>query len=147
MGAFTEKQEALVNSSFEAFKQNIPQLSVVFYTLILEKAPAAKNMFSFLSDGVDPNNPKLKAHAEKIFQLTRDSAVQLRAKGEVVADLKQLGAVHVQKGVIDPHFLVVKEAMLKTLKEAVGDKWSDELGNAWEVAYDELAAAIKKAMA
>jgi len=40
---------------------------------------------------------------------------------------------------------VVKEALIKTLKEAVGDKWSDELGTAVELAYDELAAAIKKA--
>jgi len=40
---------------------------------------------------------------------------------------------------------VVKEALLKTIKAAVGDKWSDELSRAWEVAYDELAAAIKKA--
>lgn len=40
---------------------------------------------------------------------------------------------------------VVKEALLKTIKEAVGGNWSDELSSAWEVAYDELAAAIKKA--
>ncbi|TKY51727.1 Leghemoglobin C2 [Spatholobus suberectus] len=69
MGAFTEKQEALVNSSFEAFKANIPQYSIVFYTSILEKAPAAKDLFSFLANGVDPNNPKLTAHAEKLFGL------------------------------------------------------------------------------
>jgi len=42
---------------------------------------------------------------------------------------------------------VVKEALLKTIKEAVGDKWNEELSNAWEIAYDEMAAAIKKAMA
>lgn len=42
---------------------------------------------------------------------------------------------------------MVKEALLKTIKEVVGDKWSDELSNAWEVAYDGLATAIKKAMA
>lgn len=40
---------------------------------------------------------------------------------------------------------VVKEAVLTTIKAAVGDKWSDELSTALEVAYDELAAAIKKA--
>lgn len=40
---------------------------------------------------------------------------------------------------------MVKEALVKTLKEAVGAKWSDELSGAVEVAYDELAAAIKKA--
>jgi hemoglobin-like flavoprotein len=41
---------------------------------------------------------------------------------------------------------VVKEALLKTIKEAVGDKWSEELSTSWEVAYDGLASAIKKAM-
>nr|QAX32710.1 leghemoglobin [Glycyrrhiza uralensis] len=151
MGAFTEKQEALVSSSFEAFKQNIPHLSILFYTSILEKAPAAKGLFSFLkdSDGVPHDNPKLKAHAEKVFELTRDSAAQLRTKGEVVlpdAISKHLGSVHVQKGVTDPQFAVVKDALLKTIKEAVGDKWSEELSTAWEIAYDELAAVIKKAM-
>ncbi|KAK7279508.1 hypothetical protein RJT34_24561 [Clitoria ternatea] len=149
MVSFTENQEALVNSSWEAFKQNIPRHSVVFYTSILEKAPGAKDMFSFLATGVDQNNPKQTAHAQKFFEMTRDSAVQLRAKGEVVladAISKNLGCVHAQKGVLEPHFAVLKEALLKTIKEAVGDKWSDELSNAWEVAYDELAAAVKKSM-
>jgi hemoglobin-like flavoprotein len=41
---------------------------------------------------------------------------------------------------------VFKEAMLKTIKKAVEDKWSEELGCAWGIAYDELAASIKKAM-
>ncbi|TKY51725.1 Leghemoglobin C2 [Spatholobus suberectus] len=78
MGAFTEKQEALVNSSFEAFKANIPQYSIVFYTSILEKAPAAKDLFSFLANGVDPNNPKLTAHAEKLFGLQAYQAGRLK---------------------------------------------------------------------
>lgn len=38
---------------------------------ILEIAPAAKDMFSFLrdSDEVPHNNPKLKAHAVKVFKM------------------------------------------------------------------------------
>nr|prf hemoglobin,leg [Glycine max] len=139
--AFTEKQDALVSSSFEAFKANIPQYSVVFYTSILEKAPAAKDLFSFLANPTDGVNPKLTGHAEKLFALVRDSAGQLKASGTVVADAA-LGSVHAQKAVTNPEF-VVKEALLKTIKAAVGDKWSDELSRAWEVAYDELAAAIK----
>ncbi|CAJ2631861.1 leghemoglobin [Trifolium pratense] len=144
---FTEKQEALVNGSWESFKQNLPQYSVLFYTFVLEKAPAAKDLFSFLKDTPSVQySPKLHAHAEKVFGLVRDSAVQLRAKGEVVLGDATLGAVHVQKGVAGPHFVVVKEALLKTIKEVAGDKWSEELSTAWEVAYDELATAIKKAM-
>jgi hemoglobin-like flavoprotein len=41
---------------------------------------------------------------------------------------------------------VVKEALLKTIKQASGDKWSEELNTAWEIAYDALATAIKKVM-
>ncbi|CAK8544447.1 unnamed protein product [Lathyrus sativus] len=145
--SFTDKQEALVNSSWESFKQNLPQNSVLFYTIILEKAPAVKDMFSFLKDSAGvQHSPTLQAHAEKVFGLVRDSAVQLRTKGVVVLGDATLGAIHVQKGVAGPHFVVVKEALLKTIKDVVGDKWSDELSTAWEVAYDELATTIKKAM-
>ncbi|MCH80411.1 leghemoglobin [Trifolium medium] len=104
-------------------------------------------MFSFLKDSAGvQDSPKLQAHAEKVFGLVRDSAVQLRATGGVVLSDATLGAIHIQKGVIDPHFVVVKEALLKTIKEVTGDKWSEEVNTAWEVAYDALANAIKKAM-
>ncbi|XVF75654.1 hypothetical protein PTKIN_Ptkin13bG0204300 [Pterospermum kingtungense] len=149
---FTEKQEALVKESWEVLKQDIPQFSLRFFTLILEIAPAAKNMFSFLRDSeeIPQNNPKLKAHAVKVFKMTCESAIQLREKGEVVvADttLKYLGSVHLKNGVLDPHFEVVKEALLRTIEEGVGEgKWSDEMKCAWAEAYDQLAAAIKAEM-
>ncbi|XP_068646161.1 anaerobic nitrite reductase Glb1-2-like [Aristolochia californica] len=149
--AFTEEQEGLVKESWEILKLDIPEISLKFFTTILEIAPAAKAMFSFLkdSDEIPQNNPRLKAHAVKVFKMTCESAVQLREKGQVVvaeATLKYLGSVHLKKGVIDPHFEVVKEALLRTIKEAVGDKWSEKMGNAWGEAYDQLAAAIKAEM-
>ncbi|KAL1542350.1 Non-symbiotic hemoglobin 2 [Salvia divinorum] len=101
-------------------------------------------MFSFLkdTDEIPQNNPKLKAHAVKVFKM-------LHEKGEVVvADttLKWLGSIHLQKGVIDPHFEVVKEALLRTVKEAMGEKCSEETSDAWADAYDHLATAIKNEM-
>ncbi|XP_057425264.1 leghemoglobin 2-like [Lotus japonicus] len=151
MVPFTERQEALVETSWEAFKKNISHYSVLFYTFILEKSPEVKDMFFFLKDcdGVPHNNLKLEAQAEKLFEMTRDTAFQLRATGEIDvtdATFQYLGSVHVHRGVTDHHFVVVKEALLKTIKEAVGDKWSEEMSNAWEVAYDKLAIAIKKEM-
>ncbi|KAG8503202.1 hypothetical protein CXB51_001196 [Gossypium anomalum] len=109
--SFTEKQEGLVKESWEVLKQDIPHLSLRFFSLILEIAPSAKNMFSFLreSEEIPQNNPKLKAHAVKVFKMTCKSAIQLREKGEVVvADttLKYLGTTHVKSGVKYPHFEV-----------------------------------------
>ncbi|XP_027111429.1 non-symbiotic hemoglobin 2-like [Coffea eugenioides] len=145
--ALTEKQEALVKESWELMKQDIPRHGFRLFALILEIAPGAKDLFSFLrdTDEIPENNPKLKAHAARVFKLTCESAVQLREKGEVVvADttLKWLGSVHLRKGVLQPHFEVVKEALLKTIEEGVGEKWSEEMKNAWGEAYDHLAAAI-----
>ncbi|CAN1318819.1 Non-symbiotic hemoglobin 2 [Linum perenne] len=115
-------------------------------------APAAKQMFSFLrdSDDIPHNNPKLKAHAVKVFNMTCESAIQLREKGQVVVKdttLQYLGSVHVKNGVADPHFEVVKEALVRTLKQGVGlNKWSQEMEDAWVQAYDQLADAIKAHM-
>ncbi|CAH9137564.1 unnamed protein product [Cuscuta epithymum] len=149
----SEKQEALVKDSWEVMKQNIPQLSLRFFTLILEIAPEAKDMFSFLKDSDDDalhqNNPKLKSHAVIVFKLTCESAVQLREKGVVVVGgttLKHLGAVHLEKGLTAPHFEAVKEALLRTAEEAMGENWSEEMREAWGESYHHLAAAIKHEM-
>ncbi|XP_027109674.1 non-symbiotic hemoglobin 2-like [Coffea eugenioides] len=147
----SEKQEALVKESWELMKHDVPRHSFRLFTLIMEKAPRAKDLFSFLrdTDEIPENNPQLRAHAAKIFKLTCESVVQLREKGEVaVGDttLKWLGSVHLQKGVLEPHFEVVKEALLKTIQEAAGEKWSEEMKNAWGEGYDHLAAAIVREM-
>ncbi|KAL4576792.1 hypothetical protein LXL04_012891 [Taraxacum kok-saghyz] len=145
--SFSEKQEALVKEAWEIMKEDIPALSLYFFTQVLEIAPAAKGLFSFLKDAeeIPENNPKLKAHAIKVFKMTCEAAIQLREKGEVVVSdstLKYLGSVHVQKGVVEPHFAVVKEGVLRTVEKGVGEKWNEEMKEAWSEAYDQLAAAI-----
>ncbi|KAJ4885848.1 Non-symbiotic hemoglobin 2 [Raphanus sativus] len=137
--------------SWEILKQDIPKYSLHFFSQILEIAPAAKDMFSFLrdTDEVPHNNPKLKAHAVKVFKMTCETAIQLREKGKVVvADttLQYLGSVHLKSGVLDPHFEVVKEALVRTLKEGLGEKYNEEVEGAWSQAYDHLALAIKAEM-
>ncbi|KAF6171573.1 hypothetical protein GIB67_018097 [Kingdonia uniflora] len=118
---------------------------------IFEMAPVAKGMFSYLKDfdEIPQKDPRLKAHTVVLFKMTCEAAVQLREKGEVVVSentLKNLGSLHVKKGVIDPHFEVVKEALLRTIKETVGERWSEEMGSTWAEAYDQLAATIKPKM-
>ncbi|GKD95899.1 non-symbiotic hemoglobin 2 [Tanacetum coccineum] len=149
---FSEKQEELVKQSWELMKEDIADLSLYFFTQILEIAPAAKGLFSFLKDAdeIPENNPKLKAHAIKVFKMTCEAAIQLREKGEVVVSgstLKYLGSVHLQKGVVAPQFEVVKEALLRTVEKGAGEKWCEEMKGAWSEAYDQLSAAIQAEMA
>ncbi|KAF8021213.1 hypothetical protein BT93_G1599 [Corymbia citriodora subsp. variegata] len=123
--ALTEKQEVLVKESWEILQQNVPEYSIRLFMRIMEVAPEAKNMFSFLrdSDEIPQNNPKLQAHAMKVFKLTCESVIQLHEHGAMVRD-----------------------ALLRTIEEAVGEKWSEEMEGAWGVGYDQLAAAIQAEM-
>jgi len=41
---------------------------------------------------------------------------------------------------------VVRDALLRTIEEAVGEKWSEEMEGAWGAGYDQLAAAIQAEM-
>lgn len=41
---------------------------------------------------------------------------------------------------------MVKEALLRTIKEALGEKWNEKIDGAWSEAYDQLALAIKEEM-
>ncbi|KAK7264336.1 hypothetical protein RJT34_31943 [Clitoria ternatea] len=148
---FTEEQEALVVKSWNAMKNNSGELSLKFFNKILEIAPAAQQLFSFLKDSKVPldQNPKLKPHAMAVFVTTCQSAVQLRKAGKITvteSNLKKLGAIHFKAGVAAEHFEVTKLALLETIKEAVPEMWSPEMKNAWEEAHDQLADAIKSEM-
>ncbi|KAK8951513.1 Non-symbiotic hemoglobin 2 [Platanthera zijinensis] len=154
-----EKQKALVIRTWDLMRPNLGNLSVRFFTAILDDIPEAKDMFHFLKDGVDDpqNNHKLRTHALAVFKLlltnplpqTCNSAVRLQENGHLALPddaLKKLGLIHLDGGVKDSHFEVMREALLATVREAVGGQWSDELSVAWAAAYDKLAYAIKMRM-
>ncbi|KAI3705232.1 hypothetical protein L1987_75466 [Smallanthus sonchifolius] len=131
-------------------KEDIPALSLHFFTQTLEIAPGAKRLFSFLkdTDEIPQNDPKVKSHAVKVFKMTCESAIQLREKGEVASGstLKYLASAHLHKGIVGSHFEVVKEALLRTVEKGVGEKWCEDMKGAWSEAYDQLAAAIQAEM-
>ncbi|KAL3614150.1 Non-symbiotic hemoglobin 1 [Castilleja foliolosa] len=148
---FTEEQEALVVKSWNLMKKDAGEWALKFFLKVFEIAPSATKLFSFLKDSNVPleQNPKLKPHARAVLVMTCEAAVQLRKAGKVVirdASLKKLGATHFKYGVVDEHFEVVKYALLDTIKEAVGEMWSEDMKGAWSVAYDHLVAAIKTEM-
>ncbi|XP_054816487.1 leghemoglobin-2-like [Prosopis cineraria] len=147
------KKEEQINGIIHGLDEAKKKLKMAMGALILlvGNAPTEKDLFPFLkgSNEILKNNPQLEAQALKVFKLTFESTIQLREKGGVVIAnpaVNQLSSVHVQKGVVDTHFEVVKEALLKTVKEVARAKWSEDLNNAWAKAYDGVAALIKKEM-
>ncbi|KAK6271080.1 hypothetical protein POUND7_008178 [Theobroma cacao] len=119
--ASTEKQEALVKESWELLKQKIPELSLRFFTL---DCTGCKE-YVFFSETQRRYRRIIPSSRLMLSRFSRCN----------------------QFPIFNSLFQVVKEALLRTIKEAIGEeKCSDEMSSAWGEAYDQLAAAIKAKM-
>ncbi|NP_001413489.1 anaerobic nitrite reductase GLB0 [Physcomitrium patens] len=148
---YSKENEQLVKQSWEILKKDAQRNGINFFRKVFEIAPGAKAMYSFLRDSTIPfeENPKVKNHARYVFMMTGDAAVQLGEKGAyqvLESKLQKLAATHVNAGVTDDQFEIVKEAILYAIEMGVPDLWSPELKSAWGDAYDMLAEQVKAEM-
>jgi hemoglobin-like flavoprotein len=57
-------------------------------------------------------------------------------------DIKGLAQRHNKYGAKPEHYAVVGECLLWTLEKGLGDKWNNELKEAWTTVYGVLANAM-----
>ena len=58
--------------------------------------------------------------------------------------LKLLGQSHSRYGVLKEHYPIVLSALLETIKEELGEFYTDQLINAWEQALTIITNEMKK---
>ena len=83
----------------------------------------------------------------KFMDMLRVVVDSLDRLDHVVASVWQLGKRHAGYGVKDEHYDVVREALLSSLEEELGDSFSPETRQAWRSLYDLMATAMKRAAA
>ena len=115
------------NLGVDAFKS--------FYKHLLQENPAVVPLFG----GTDMAEQAMKLHRTLSF------AVQcLDDMDKLVPELEKLGAAHATAYKAEPaHYDAVGEALLFTLKGALGDAWSADVADAWTHIY----AIVSKTMA
>jgi len=114
---------------------------IILFKKIFEIAPEAKALFKF-TEGYDIASEDfyasdgLKNHSTKVIR-TVDAAVGLLNSDldKLIEVLQGLGKSHKGYGVIPAHYEVVGQALIATLAKASGDKWSDEVKDAWVAVY------------
>ncbi len=62
-------------------------------------------------------------------------------------EIQKLGKRHIHYGVTDDDFDKVAEALLWTLKKYLGAAYTDEVADAWVVAYTQIAQVMKESSA
>lgn len=104
---------------------------------IFEIAPGAKDLFPLAELYKDDDeelfkDPAFLVHARGVVAML-DACVNMLGPDlePVTRTLERLGARHIQYGVVEAHYPIVGEALLKTLETALGEKWTPTVKQGW----------------
>lgn len=118
---------------------------------LFTKCPETKLMFDFPID-FDPECEEIKSskrfsqHSRHLI-LMLDRAVNLLGPDIAILHmiLADLGTKHARIGVKEEYYPYMGEALIRTLKNILGDKLTPEAIDAWRVVYDVLCGEMVKA--
>ncbi len=133
----TSEQKDLVRSSFACLAPKADLVAARFYFLLFEMNPALRPMFQV----------SLKFQKVKFMDMLGSALESLDNLDHLVTVVWQLGKRHAGYGVKDEHYAVVREALLQSLEEELGEQYTGETGDAWRELYDLMALAMRQAAA
>lgn len=131
------KQRDLVRSTFEQLRPITKGVGLAFYERLFELDPALRPLFG----------ASLENQATMFVTALNMVVLELVEQGVVPPSVRALGARHVNYGVEERHYTTFGEALLGTLGQLLGERFTPEVREAWSEAYDTLAAAMKESAA
>ena len=123
-----------IRNSWNLLAEDAEGMTSTFYAELFRIAPEVRPMFS------DAN---LKAQGKKLAGAIGLVVRHADNLGPVLAPLREMGARHADYGVTDEHYDVVAQALIATMTECLGDKFTEETRNAWVAAYTAVAATMQ----
>lgn len=111
--------------------------ATLFYDRLFEMDPSVRPMFK----------ADMREQKKKLMQTLSVAVDGLNNLPKLVPVLKDLGARHAGYMVQDHHYDLVGEALLWTLREGLGDEFTDEVELAWTEVYTLVAGVMKGAAA
>jgi len=131
------RQRALVKSSFEQLRPIPKGAGLKFYGRLFELDPTLRPLFG----------DRLDNQAAMFVTVLSGAVLGLVEGGFVPPSIQALGARHAGYGVTGPSYKTFGEALLWTLEQYLGERFTPEVREAWSDAYETLAAAMKQSAA
>ena len=131
----TDTQKTLVQDTFAMVAPITDQAAALFYGRLFELDPSLRPLFK----------ADITQQGRKLMQMIGMAVNGLDNLDALVPVVEQLGARHVGYGVEESHYDTVGEALLWTLDQGLGDKFTPEVSEAWAVTYGLLAGVMKEA--
>ncbi len=113
-----------VQATLDYLLQNELDFATKFYDKVFRVAPHLRRLFK--SNMTDQARLLTHMLSGIVYSLSRPEYLQL--------GLRKLGKDHVQYGVTKDLYPVVQKILLETIAEELGDRYSDTVRDAWEIA-------------
>lgn len=128
------KQIHLVQSTFAVVRPMSAAVGALFYKRLFILDPSLRPLFK--GDLV---------HQSRMLMAMLDSVVSgLSDLDALVPVVRQLGARHARYGVLQSHYDTFGSALLWTLEQGLGQKFTPAVGDAWAAAYELLASMMQR---
>ncbi|MBT1445207.1 hemin receptor [Shewanella sp. JM162201] len=132
--SLTPQQISLIRRSFDMVHPIAEDAAALFYRNLFEIDPSLRPLFK----------TDLKSQGRKLMAMLDAAVKGLEQPDKLVPVLEDLARRHINYGVKTSHFSPVGNALLYTLAEGLGDKFTAETKNAW-IAVLHLVADVMKA--
>jgi hemoglobin-like flavoprotein len=127
------QQIDLVQKSFAEVKPIAAAAAGLFYTRLFILDPSLRHLFK----------GDIAKQGQMLMSMIGSAVMGLRDLEKLAPVVRQLGARHVGYGVRTEHYATVGSALLWTLGEGLGEKFTPEVRDAWAAAYDLLSGVMQ----
>jgi hemoglobin-like flavoprotein len=128
-------QRELVQTTFAKLVVMPEVAGALFYERLLAKNPSFRPLF----------NNNMRVQGLKLMSMLAMVVYNLPEPDQVSTALRDLAVRHVEYGVKLADYDAMREALLWTLEQALGEDLTPAVREAWTVCYDELAGEMKAA--
>lgn len=129
----TPRQIQLVRTTFVSIAPSAKDVAARFYARLFEIAPTLRPLF----------RGDLTEQGRKLMQMLGVAVAGLDRARELAPMLRELGRRHHGYGVRDHHYEIVAAALLWTLEQGLGERFTGEVRDAWTEAYRLVTDAMK----
>jgi hemoglobin-like flavoprotein len=128
-------QQELVRATFAKLAVMPEVAGALFYERLFAMNPDFRQLFKH----------DMRIQGVKLMTMLAMVVYNLHEPGHVLPAIRDLGARHVGYGVKLADYDALREALLWTLDQALGEDCTPAVRDAWTVCYDELAGEMKAA--
>jgi len=123
-----------LQNSLDHLLRNEDDFADKFYNKLFTKAPHARELFK----------KNMKSQGRLLTHMLGGIVHSMSRPEHLKLGLKSLGESHSRYGVQEEHYSVVLESLTETIREELGDLYTERIGKAWEHLLIDVTTEMKK---